>query len=88
MCLLRGEMTTGEQRALPIQIMLSWSVAAAIIWWDAQRIARWAVSIGTALSVWALRGKVHAAAPARQGVPDYHAADARQSSGKRQPITA
>jgi len=50
--------------------------------------ALWPGAFAILAVCWPLRGRMHAAAPARQEVPVYHAADARQSRGEREPITA
>lgn len=100
--LVTGAGTPPPWPALPIPIWLRLPVAAAIVYWGAKRDARWAVPIAAALSVpalwpgafailaacWALRGKADAPASAGRQVPDYHAADARQSRGEREPVTA
>jgi len=72
-------MTTDEQRAWLARTLLHGAVLAGLLFCGYRCHPR---------RVLPLRGKVLAPAPARQGVPDYHAADARQSSGERKPVTA
>ena len=100
--LVTGASTAPPAPALPIPIWLRLPVAAVILYWGAKRDARWVVPVAAALSVpalwpgafailaacWPLRGKADASAAASQQDPDYHAADARQSRGEREPVTA
>ena len=88
--------------ALPIPIWLRLPVAAAIVWWGAKRDARWTVPVAAALAVpalwpgafailaacWPLRGRGQATVATAQVGPDYHAPDARQARGEREPATA
>lgn len=87
--------------ALPIPIWLRLPVAAAIVWWGAGRDARWTVPLAAAISVpalwpgafailaacWPLRSRSDASTAA-QSDRGYHAADARQPSGERRPVSA
>ncbi|MGI8928112.1 MAG: glycosyltransferase family 87 protein [Candidatus Limnocylindrales bacterium] len=100
--LVTGAATPPPAPALPIPIWLRLPVAAAILYWGAKGDARWVVPVAAALSVpalwpgalailaacWPLTGKADASAAASQQDPDYHAADARQSRGEREPVTA